>query len=85
MMISDCKKCLLNEIAEADVIESINLRIEKLSEKERCSDDVYNERLSLCKECESLISGVCMKCGCYVQFRAAFNNQNCPDVRKRRW
>ena len=31
------------------------------------------------------ISGVCMKCGCYVEFRAAFKKNNCPNVKDRRW
>ena len=35
--------------------------------------------------CEHLISGVCMKCGCYVEFRAAFKRNSCPYVRNRRW
>lgn len=81
----ECKRCLLREMAEEDVLESITTRIEKLSEKEKADDELYTRRLQKCKNCEHLISGVCMKCGCYVEFRAAFKKQNCPDVKSRKW
>lgn len=67
-----CKRCLLRESAEADVYEDIKSRIEKLSESDRTDERTYNSRIEICKACEHLISGVCMKCGCYVEFRAAF-------------
>lgn len=80
-----CKKCLLSEIDEKDVLESIRIRIEKLNSDERCNTEQYRQRLSLCKLCDHLISGVCQKCGCYVEFRAAFKNKKCPDVSDRKW
>lgn len=82
----ECKKCLLRESFQEDVLESIKARIDKLSEKERADDDLYNLRLKQCENCENLISGVCMKCGCYVEFRAAFKNQHCPlTTSKKKW
>lgn len=80
-----CKKCLLREMAEQDVLESITVRIDKLSENEKTDEEIYSKRLNECKNCENLISGVCMKCGCYVEFRAAFKKQKCPDVKNRKW
>lgn len=74
----ECKRCLLRESAQEDVYESIKIRIEKLSEDEKASDGLYGERTRKCKECDHLISGVCMKCGCYIEFRAAFKKQHCP-------
>ncbi|MBQ6051891.1 MAG: hypothetical protein IJL30_01225 [Clostridia bacterium] len=61
------------------------MRIEKLSEKEKASEEIYNSRLEECKNCDNLISGVCMKCGCYVEFRAAFKKMKCPNANNRRW
>lgn len=52
--------------------EDIKSRIEKLSESDRTDERTYNSHIEICKTCEHLISGVCMKCGCYVEFRAAF-------------
>lgn len=76
-----CKRCLLRESAEADVYEDIKIRIERLSESDRADERTYNLRIEICKTCEHLISGVCMKCGCYVEFRAAFKKQSCPMKR----
>ena len=81
----ECKRCLLHEAAEEDTLKSIKERIDKLSDKEKVSAELYEHRLSECKNCDNLISGVCMKCGCYVEFRAAFKKQNCPDVKNRKW
>lgn len=81
----DCKRCLLLEAAELDTFKSIKERIEKLSENEKVDDDLYNKRLEECKNCEQLISGVCMKCGCYVEFRAAYKRLKCPNTNDRRW
>lgn len=76
-----CKRCLLRESAEADVYEDIKSRIERLSESDRADERTYNSRIEICKACEHLISGVCMKCGCYVEFRSAFKKQACPMKR----
>ncbi len=72
-------------MAEDDILESINVRIERLDPSEKAEERLYTQRLEECKNCEHLISGVCMKCGCYVEFRAAFKRNSCPDVRNRRW
>ena len=82
---AECKRCLLYEAAEEATLESIKERIEKLSEKEKSPVELYEKRLNECKCCDNLISGVCMKCGCYVEFRAAFKKNNCPNVKDRRW
>lgn len=82
---AECKRCLLHEAAEEDTLKSIKERIDKLSEKERAPVELYEKRLRECKSCDNLISGVCMKCGCYVEFRAAFKKNNCPNVKDRKW
>ncbi len=81
----ECKMCLLRECAKEDVLSDIDERIKKLSPHEKVDADTYEKRLSFCKECSNLISGVCMKCGCYVEFRAAFKKQKCPDATDRKW
>ncbi len=84
-MVNECKRCLLRESAEADIFESIKVRIDKLSDEDKCEKSIYNQRLECCRNCDNLISGVCVKCGCYVEFRAAFKNQKCPDALSRKW
>lgn len=75
----ECRRCLLRESAQQDVYADIEERIKKLKPEERAAGDLYERRLAVCRGCESLISGVCMKCGCYPEFRAAFLNMRCPD------
>ena len=81
----ECKRCLLHEAGEEDVFKSIKERIDKLSEKEKADGELYIKRLDECRKCRNLISGVCMKCGCYVEFRAAVKKNNCPNAKNRRW
>ena len=74
----ECKRCLLRESAEEDLFEDIRARIEKLPPRDRSDSETYGRRLEACRSCDHLISGICMKCGCYVEFRAAFRKQTCP-------
>ena len=41
-------------------------------------EEEYERRLSICKECEKLLSGMCRMCGCYVEMRAAIALRDCP-------
>ena len=45
----------------------------------------YKLRLEKCKKCDFLISGMCLKCGCYVEVRAAFNDKHCADFNNKIW
>ena len=81
----ECKRCLLHEAAEEDLLTDINERIAKLAARDRANGETYEKRLGACRECDNLISGICMKCGCYVEFRAAFSRAKCPDVKNRKW
>ena len=80
-----CKRCLLRESAEEDVYRDVRSRVDRLRPHERADDAVYERRLALCRTCEKLISGVCMKCGCYVEFRAALRTAKCPNASDRKW
>ncbi len=80
-----CKRCLLHESAGGNILEDIKSKIASLSADEKATAETYGKRLALCKDCDELISGVCMKCGCYVEFRAAFKSQKCPNVKDRKW
>ncbi len=81
----ECKRCLLLESAEGDMLRAITERVEKLPPEEKVSQEVYEERLALCRSCDNLISGMCLKCGCYVEFRAAFKDKRCPNTADRKW
>lgn len=81
----ECKRCLLRESAENDTFENIKSRIDRLRPEEKADAELYERRLDACRECDHLISGICMKCGCYVEFRAAFRQMKCPNVSDRKW
>jgi len=81
----ECKRCLLRESAENDTFENIRSRIDRLRPEEKSDEELYERRLNACRECDHLISGICIKCGCYVEFRAAFRQMKCPNVSDRKW
>ncbi len=76
-----CIRCLLRELAEKDY-ENIKKYIDIIRPSERTDDELYEERLTICKECDRLLDGTCNACGCYVEIRAASKNSSCP---KKKW
>lgn len=84
-MAKECKRCLLLQAAEEDTYRDIQEQIGKIAPEEKAEADLYDKRLTACRECDQLLSGVCMKCGCYVEFRAAFKAMKCPNVKNRKW
>jgi len=73
-----CLKCLLKEMDEAAYMEKLHRYIEMMDSKSRTADDKYEERLSICKQCDYLEAGTCLACGCYVELRAATKISACP-------
>ena len=84
-MYHKCKKCLLLEAGERKSYQTVKDYLNNLDSSLIFNDKEYNKRLSKCKNCEYLISGMCLKCGCYVEIRAALKNKNCPDFDDRKW
>lgn len=66
-----CKKCFFSELDPDGVYNEIKDMIAALPEEKRADDDTYRHRLDICGSCESLGSGICGKCGCFVELRAA--------------
>ena len=81
----ECKRCLLREAAEEDTYRAVRDRVNMIPDGERADDALYAARLDACRNCDCLLSGVCMKCGCYVEFRAAYRRMKCPDAADRKW
>lgn len=80
-----CKKCLLLEAGENAAYKTVKDYLANLDESLKADEELYGKRLLLCKECDNLISGMCRKCGCYVEIRAALKNKECPDFDNRLW
>lgn len=74
-----CRRCLTRDLADSeelfrtmyDYIENIDIDI-------KTPGSLYEERLSVCMECDMLLQGMCRKCGCYVEMRAAVKKNRCP-------
>ncbi len=79
MELRECKRCLLLQSGDDENYRLVKTYIDKIPEKDKTDSVFYKQRLDKCGECDNLISGVCMKCGCYVEFRAAFRNKKCPE------
>ena len=52
--------------------------IARIPADDKTPEEEYERRLSICKECEKLLSGMCRMCGCYVEMRAAISTAGLP-------
>lgn len=75
-------RCLLSGTNEKELLENIREYISGLDENVKADEKTYRRRLSVCEKCEKLQNGVCLKCGCYVEMRAAVKNNRCPSENK---
>ncbi|MBQ8781290.1 MAG: hypothetical protein IJZ72_06440 [Oscillospiraceae bacterium] len=73
-----CKKCFLAEIDHDGVYQSIKEMIAALPDENRADENEYRRRLDICGRCSQLNEGVCLKCGCFVELRAAKKDMGCP-------
>lgn len=73
-----CRRCLLEEIDVDGLYASIQKIKKNIPEENRASEKEYRHRLELCRKCDFLNSGICVKCGCYVELRAAKAKMGCP-------
>lgn len=75
-----CRKCLLREKDEAEYFRNLENYIAGLDDSVRVGQKKYEERLSICKNCENLMQGMCRLCGCFVELRAALKVRKCPGL-----
>lgn len=79
-----CRKCLLYAETREEFFQRLDTYIKNLSEDDRVSQEVYENRLEFCSHCPRLMGGMCSLCGCYVELRAALRVRRCPDI-PRKW
>lgn len=53
--------------------------IDNLDPETKVSDEIYEQRLKVCTECDLLLEGMCRSCGCYVELRAVLIKNYCPN------
>lgn len=73
-----CVRCLLEEAGRQDVSQSVKAAVDKIPDSQKTGEMEYEKRLEICRECEFLTEGTCLKCGCYVELRAARKDSRCP-------
>lgn len=77
-----CRRCLTRDmIGQEEYFRTLRDYIDNLDVDVKAPESLYEERLSFCKECDMLFQGMCRRCGCYVELRAAVNKNVCPDKR----
>jgi len=78
-----CRRCLLEAMDDRKLYDSVKAMVEALPESIRADDALYRQRLAVCQACDHLLSGMCIKCGCYVELRCAKAPLACPDIPSR--
>ena len=78
-----CKKCLLEDMDFDEINQSILDYIKEIPEHKRVDENTYQKRLEICRSCESLVNGMCAKCGCYVELRALKTQMYCASEDKK--
>ena len=78
MMIRECRRCLLKDMDSEEYYKTVREYVEHLDPALRVPPEEYQRRLSLCRECDGLINGMCRLCGCFVEARAAKADTDCP-------
>ena len=73
-----CRKCLLREMDKNTYMENLYSYIARLDPEIKAEENVYENRLAVCKSCNYLKEGMCGACGCFVELRAVIANNVCP-------
>ena len=75
-----CRRCLLEEAGNTDLLKTLEELKAGIPDEDKADSAEYASRLAICRQCDELVSGTCLKCGCYVEFRALKKKMYCPDV-----
>ncbi|MCR5452190.1 MAG: DUF6171 family protein [Lachnospiraceae bacterium] len=76
-----CRKCFVYDEAEADAA-NIDKYLAVIKKEDLVSDEVFEKRILICRDCELRMGATCNACGCYVEFRANVKTGRCP---KKKW
>ncbi|MDE6168366.1 MAG: hypothetical protein K2G28_07905 [Acetatifactor sp.] len=74
-----CRKCLTRELADSEeTYKNLWEYIDNLDADIKSPEELYQERLEICRKCDLLLEAMCRSCGCYVELRAAVERNGCP-------
>lgn len=75
-----CRRCLTRDMSgQEEYFANLQEYIANLDSNIKAEEELYEQRLSVCRECELLFQGMCRTCGCYVELRAAIRTNACPS------
>lgn len=77
-----CKRCLLADVDVDGLYERVSQLVQLIPQDLRAGNELYSYRLDICRNCDSLVNGICAECGCFVELRAATRKNYCPSVYK---
>ena len=78
-VMAKCKRCGLKTVLEESDIQKMVDEVTSMRSVRLVTQDNYNERFSVCSECEKLMYGsTCAVCGCVMQVRARLADGKCP-------
>lgn len=67
-------------MAEQEAYQSLYTYISQIDAELKVNDEIYKRRLQYCRECDSLLNGMCRICGCFVEMRAVMKKNSCPGT-----
>lgn len=73
-----CVRSLIRDISDEQAAAIIEEYKAGTAPEDIVSAEIYEERLSLCRDCKHLNRGVCVKSGAYVEARAYRCGKHCP-------
>lgn len=73
-----CKRCLIRDMDQSEYFDDLHQYIKNIDASLKVSDELYEERLTLCTSCDLLADGMCRACGCFVELRAVMKKNSCP-------
>ena len=73
-----CIRCLLRDLDQKAALKQVTAYRERLPVQQRANKELFEERLSICRDCKRLRLGVCQKSGYYVEASAYDKTKHCP-------
>ncbi|MCH5325008.1 MAG: hypothetical protein J1E39_07305 [Eubacterium sp.] len=77
-----CRRCLTAQLSE-EAFRTVSEYVSLIPKDKKTDDVSYHKRLEKCRACDELINGMCAKCGCFAEIRAAYAHRACPHEQPR--
>lgn len=83
---SECEACGTSVHLSPEEIETLFGKTMQIKKVKTVSEEEYNRRMDLCRQCEALVyDTTCKHCGCIVQIKAKLEHARCPFPYHAKW